>query len=228
MLPDEANSDRWRTFLHRCLSQRVDVDEFKGLSKLMLNRSPVKEDELLDLLLGARATSSVSWDPLLPVYVDGLCKVGQVKPSAALTSLLKHSSIRVTAESKSKSSTLMTDIKVIQDIMMAVSTGAIPRTITEAADLFAAAAGWIEAVVSWNNENLDIMQQASGLMSNPDAVSLFESVGILLAALFNTTKGIDALTSTWIDRAHQGKLFKYLLLISQTSLTTACFPRLES
>lgn len=207
MLPDGASTDRWRTFLHRCLSQRVDVDEFKDLSKLMLNRSPVKEDELLDLLLEARASSSVTWDPLLPVYVDGLCKVGQVKSSAALTSLLKHSSIRGNAESKSNASTLMTDIKVVQDVMMAVSTGAIPRTIAEAAELFAAAVEWIEAVVSWHNENLDILQQSGGLMSNPDAVSLFESVGILLAALFGTTKGLDALTSTWIDRAHQGMLF---------------------
>lgn len=204
MLPDVATSDRWRTFLHRCLSQRVDVEEFKSLSKLMLVRSPVKEYELLDLLLQTRAASSVAWDPLLPVYVDGLCKVGQVKPSAALMSLLKHSSIRSNTESKPKTSTLMTDIKVIQDVMMAVSTGAIPRTIAEAADLFAANIEWIDAVVSWYNESLDIMQQSSGLMNNPDAVSLFESVGILLAALFNTTKGLDALTSTWIDRAHQG------------------------
>lgn len=204
MLPDGASSDRWRTFIHRCLSQRVDVDEFKDLSKLMLNRSPVKEDELLDLLLGARAASSVTWDPLLPVYVDGLCKVGQVKPSAALTSLLKHSSIRANAESKSQISTLMIDIKVIQDVMMAVSTGAIPRAAAEAADLFASTVEWIDAVVSWYNGSLDIMQQSSGLLNNADAVSLFESVGILLAALFNTPKGIDALTSTWIDRAHQG------------------------
>jgi mediator of RNA polymerase II transcription subunit 5 len=186
------------------LSQRVDVDEFKDLSKLMLNRSPVKEDELLDLLLGARAASSVTWDPLLPVYVDGLCKVGQVKPSTALTSLLKHSSIRANAESKSQISTLMIDIKVIQDVMMAVSTGAIPRAAAEAADLFASTVEWIDAVVSWYNGSLDIMQQPSGLLNNPDAVSLFESVGILLAALFNTPKGIDALTSNWIDRAHQG------------------------
>ncbi|KAJ5579062.1 hypothetical protein N7450_007929 [Penicillium hetheringtonii] len=190
MLPDEANSDRWRTFLHRCLSQRVDVDEFKGLSKLMLNRSPVKEDELLDLLLGARATSSVSWDPLLPVYVDGLF---------------------FDSHDRHKSHSRCYDGRL---------HWCHTRTITEAADLFAAAAGWIEAVVSWNNENLDIMQQASGLMSNPDAVSLFESVGILLAALFNTSKGIDALTSTWIDRAHQG--LKVKLGQSITSYLPIC------
>lgn len=170
----------------------------------MLNRFPIKENELLDMLLEARATSSVTWDPLLPVYVDGLCKVGQVKPSAALTSLLKHSSIRGNTESKPNLSTLMTDIKVIQDVMMAVSTGAIPSTTSEAADILAANVEWIGAVVSRYNESLDIMQQESGLMSNPDAVSLFESVGILLAALFNTTKGLDALTSAWIDRTHQG------------------------
>ncbi|KAJ5665700.1 uncharacterized protein N7477_008148 [Penicillium maclennaniae] len=166
MLPDTASSEQWKTFLHRCLAHRVDVDEFKGLTKLMLARSPVKEDELLDLLLEARASSVIAWDPLLPVYVDSLCKSGRVKSAAALVALLKHSSIRGLSV-KRRASTLMTDIKVIQDVMMAVSTGSIPRSVAEAADLYAATVEWIVAV----------------------------SLGILLAALSGTTKGLEMLSS---------------------------------
>lgn len=194
MLPDMASSEVWRTFLHRCLAYRVDVDEFKDLSKLMLTRSPVKENELLDLLLETRATSSITWDPLLPVYIDGLCKIGQVKSASALNCLLKHSSIRGKNESKRKVSTLMTDIKVIQDVMMSISTGTTPRTIAEAADLYAATVEWIDAVVAWHNNSLDVSQQTGGLMSSPDAVSLFESLGILLAALSGTAKGLETLS----------------------------------
>ncbi|KAJ5556806.1 hypothetical protein N7494_000721 [Penicillium frequentans] len=94
MLQDVASPEKWRTFLHQCLAHRVDVDEFKDLCKLMLTRSPVREDELLDMLLEARGASTIIWDPLLPVYIDGLCKAGQVKWSSALTSVLAHSSIR--------------------------------------------------------------------------------------------------------------------------------------
>jgi mediator of RNA polymerase II transcription subunit 5 len=198
MLSDTASPDQWRTFVQRCLAHRVDVDEFKDLSKLMQNRSPLKENDLLDLLLEARAASSIAWDPLLPVYVDGLCKVGQVKAASALRRLLAHSSIRQKSHSKPNMSTLMTDIKVIQDVMLSISTGAIPRRIAEAAELYDATVDWIVAFVEWHNHGLS--QQTGGLMSSPDAVSLFESLGILLAALSGTSKGLETLSSDH----HQG------------------------
>lgn len=164
----------------------------------MQNRSPLKENDLLDLLLEARAASSIAWDPLLPVYVDGLCKVGQVKAASALRRLLAHSSIRHKSHSKPNMSTLMTDIKVIQDVMLSISTGAIPRRIAEAAELYDATVDWIVAFVEWHNHG--ISQQNGGLMSSPDAVSLFESLGILLAALSGTSKGLETLSSDY----HQG------------------------
>ncbi|KAJ5446591.1 Mediator complex subunit Med5 [Penicillium cf. griseofulvum] len=178
----------------------------------MFARSPVKENELLDLLLEARASSSVIWDPLLPLYVDGLCKVGRVKSSSALASLLKHSSVLDAPGSgegdgeaqgspskakKQKPSTLMTDIKVIQDIMVFISTGSIPKTVVEAADIYSATVDWIMAVVAWHNHSLDVSQQTGGLMGSPDAVSLFESLGILLAALSGTSKGLEVLSSDY-------------------------------
>ncbi|OOQ86290.1 Mediator of RNA polymerase II transcription subunit 5 [Penicillium brasilianum] len=193
MLSDMASPDQWRTFVQRCLAHRVDVDEFKDLSKLMQSRSPLKDSDLMDLLLEARAASRIAWDPLLPVYIDGLCKVGQVKTASALRRLLAHSSIRQKSESKPKMSTLMTDIKVIQDVMLSISAGAIPKRIAEAAELFGATVEWIMAIVEWHNTS--VSQQAGGLMSCPDAVSLFESLGILLAALSGTSKGLETLSS---------------------------------
>lgn len=68
--------------------------------------------------------------------MDGLCKAGQVKPASALRRLLAHSSIRHQSEAKYKASTLMTDIKVIQDVILSISAGATPRMIAEAAELY--------------------------------------------------------------------------------------------
>ncbi|KAJ5179737.1 hypothetical protein N7492_002947 [Penicillium capsulatum] len=206
MLPDGASAEQWGTFLDRCLAHRVDVDEFKDLSKLMLARFPIQEHELLDLLLKARAGSAIAWDPLLPVYVDGLCKAGQVNSSAALTSLLKHSSISDKDDQKRNVSTLMTDIKVIQDVMLSISTGTVPQTTAEAAELYFATVEWMNAVVSWHNGNLDVPQQTGGLMSSPDAVSLVESLGILLAALSSTPKGLETLSSE--TKPHQALKIK--------------------
>lgn len=215
MLPDVASSEQWRTFLHRSLAHRIDVDEFKELSKLLLSRSPLQEDELLDLLLDTRVSSDIAWDPLLPVYIDGLCKNRQVKASSALKCLLKHSSLRGKEGPKDHSSSFMTDIKVIQDVMVSVSTGFMPKTILEAAELYSANVEWIEAVVAWHNRSLDVSQQTGGLMSSLDAVSLFESIGILLAALSGTTKGMQVLSSD----GHQGWFHD---LISLMKLTVCC------
>ena len=216
MLPDSAIPEQWRTFLRQCLANRIDIDEFTDLSGLMFARAPVKENELLDLLLEARASSSVTWDPLLPLYVDGLCKIGRVKSSSALTSLLKHSSVMGALASgsgegdgvgegqgspskskKHKPSTLMTDIKVIQDVMVFISTGSIPKTVIEAADIYSATVDWILAVVAWHNHSSDSGQETGGLMGSPDAVLLFESLGILLAALSGTSKGLEVLSSDY-------------------------------
>lgn len=195
MLSEMAPSDQWRVFLHRCLAHRVDVDEFNELSKLLLTRSPLKEDELLDLLLDARASFNTPWDPLLPAYIDSWCKNRQVKSSSALKSLLEHSSIRGKDEPERRISSLMTDVKVVQDVMLSVSAGFIPRLILEAAELYSVVVEWIEAVVTWHHASV-----TGGLMNSLDALSLFESLGILLAALSGTAKGVQVLSS----EKHQG------------------------
>lgn len=212
MQPKMVSSEQWKTFLHQCLAHRIDVDEFKNLSKLMISRSPVDEEELLNMLLESRATTTITWDPLLPLYVDALCKIGHAKPSTALTCLLKHSSILdwgsdAQPKRKRKASTLMTDIKIIQDVMLSISTGNVPKTIAEVTEIYSATVDWIMAVVSWHNNNLVVSQQAGGMMGSPDAVSLFESLGILLAALSGTGKGLEALSSDY----QQGWLSPHIL-----------------
>jgi len=205
MMLQEKSHEQWKTFFHQCLANRIDIDEFTDLSGLLLARAPIKENELLDLLLQARADSSITWDPLLPLYVDGLCRVGRVKSSSALAGLLRHSSIRDVEGERvlDRPLTLMTDIKVVQDVMMFISTGSIPKTAAEAADIYSATIDWIVAVVAWHHHSVDGSQQTGGLMGSPDAVSLFESLGILLAALSGTNKGLEVLSSDF----NQGKWF---------------------
>lgn len=93
----------------------------------------------------------------------------------------------------------MTDIKVIQDLMLSVSTGSIPRTLTEAINLFTVVVDWIQAVLAWNSNRVDDGQQ-DGLMGSPDLVSLLESLGILLAVLSGAGKGLEVLSSD----SHEG------------------------
>ncbi|KAJ5747838.1 uncharacterized protein N7511_009534 [Penicillium nucicola] len=203
----------------------------------MLSRTIIKESTLLDLLLQSRTDAHIAWDPLLPLYVDGLCRAGLVKVSEVLKGLLRHSSIQasnanpspnsnqeektaeadVSAQSAGNGprSTLMTDIKVIQDIMVSMSTGAsLPKSTTEAGDIYSATADWILALVGWHARGQDgdvaavgasTHGQSEGLMGEPDAVSLFESLGILLFTLSGTAKGLEVLSAAY-DRVLKGKL----------------------
>ena len=89
-------SEQWRIFLDQCLKHRVDANEFKNLSGLLVARCPIAEDVLLEALCEARAETAatgVRWDPLIPVYIDCLCKTGRVGVSKVLGMLLKRSSI---------------------------------------------------------------------------------------------------------------------------------------
>lgn len=207
--PSPSSAEQWRLFLDQCLKHRIDANDFKSLSNILAARCPVSESVLLDVLCDVRAVGAatgVKWDPLVPVYIDCLCKTERVKISFVLAGLLKRSSILPQSQLQTQSSdesekskqqrkngyTLMTDIRVIQDVMLAVSTGnSTPRTTAEAIYIFSAAVDWIQAVVAWHQQH----QQTGGLIGSPDVVSLFESLGILLAALSGTTKGVDVLSS---------------------------------
>lgn len=214
---------QWGTFFHQCLLHRIDANEFRNLSELLLQKCPIAETALLDALLQTRSESRIKWDPLLPLYIDCLCRTGRVRTSTVLTSLLKYSSIHdkpqlSTSEGKdgSKCYTLMTDIRVIQDTMLSVSTGSTPKTNAEAVAIFFAIIDWIHAVASWHNSHFDPGQHSSGIMSSPDVVSLFESLGILLAALSGTGKGLEVLSAD----SHEG-IFPSLLNKSRLSSQTA-------
>ncbi|KAL3471646.1 mediator of RNA polymerase II transcription subunit 5 [Aspergillus californicus] len=211
MHPRESSSmeaaEQWRSFLDRCLRHRIDAAEFRELAKLLFQRIPIGNSALLEPLLGTRLSSGVKWDPLLPLYIDCLCKMGRVQISTVLTCLLKHSSIHdkpspgadvATIKTKAKCYTLMTDIRVIQDAMISVSTGATAKSPLEVVHTFSAVADWIQSIVAWHNSQLDANQPV-GLMSSPDAVLLFEVLGILLAALSGTARGLEVLSANSND-----------------------------
>lgn len=209
---DMASSEQWGTFLRQCLDHRIDAAEFKTLSRLLFQRCPIAEDVLLDVLLETWLATGIKWDPLLPLYIDCLRRMGRLQIPTVLHSLLKHSSIHEKLGKKEASSpggmekkkkksnglqqcyTFMTDGRVMQDVMLSMSAGNIPATMAEAIGIFSATVDWIQAVVAWHNSHMDAGQQTGGLMSSPDAASVFETLGIILTALSGNVKGLEVLS----------------------------------
>ncbi|EER43520.1 RNA polymerase II mediator complex subunit Nut1 [Histoplasma capsulatum H143] len=223
-----SSSGQWKTFLRRCLSERSDAAEFGRFATVMLNRHSIPGRRLIDIILAARVVTNVPWDPLIPLYVDTLHRLGSIKLEDILESLLAHStvsqkqaSVQNGSATKTPLSTLMTDYCVIHNATIAATSGHAPKTITEAGNTFSALAQWILSLLSSNSSREPEGDPASSLTSSPDALAVFESLGILFAALVSTERSANALsaagTKEWRNKLGQA-LSEYIPLCAGVSI----------
>ncbi|KAK2777681.1 mediator complex subunit [Emmonsiellopsis sp. PD_33] len=219
---------QWQKLLHRCLSQRTDASEFRGFAKLMLDRYPLPTRKLIDIILQSRSVTNVPWDPLIPLYVDTIHRLRAIKLENILQSLLAHSTISQNRQSepdgsvaKTPVSTLMTDYCIIHNATIAATSGHAPKTSSDAANTFAALANWILVFLSWGSTHEAGNDQESWLTSSPDVLAVFESLGILFAALVGTEKSVNALstqrTKGWRNKLGQA-LSAYIPLCGSVSI----------
>lgn len=221
MLPPAVASPEslrnWSVFVKECFKHRIGVHDFRKLSERMLERYPIKEDFIIDQLLEVRASYNIPWDPLLPAYADCLCKAGHVKTSKVLSKVLQYSTIKSTdAIRKNKFPTLMTDIKVINDAILSISAGLIPKSLLETAELYDTAIEWINSLIAWNSNMLNHSEQNGGLLNSPDAVTLMESAGIFFAAISGTTKGMEWLS----EDIHKGSFYSSTMSLEISDLSS--------
>lgn len=203
--------EQWRKLLHECVARRIEVDVFRKLVKLLSKRAPIQQASLVDVLLESRSVTAdvFSYDPLIPRYASILRKLGLIRTSSLLNGLMKHSFIEsqdtTTEDEKSaignqekktvKPSTLMTDTRIVQDVIAPLSSSNLNLNAQEVQSIFTSASEWILTVVRWHTSNINEDQQLGGMMHSPDALALFESLGILLVALSATERGHEALSS---------------------------------
>jgi len=161
-----SSARQWKKFLDQCLSRRIDINEFRELAKLMISRYSLSERKIIDLVLESRSVTNVPWDPLIPLYVDALHRLGKAKIPDILISLLEHSTIsegrrtgpksedgsidkeKKERKEKSEADTFMTDFRIIQNIAIAVTSGHPPKTTADALNTFVAISNWISGLVS--------------------------------------------------------------------------------
>ncbi|EDN09154.1 conserved hypothetical protein [Histoplasma mississippiense (nom. inval.)] len=162
------------------------------------------------------------------LYVDTLHRLGSIKLEDILESLLAHStvsqkqaSVQNGSATKTPLSTLMTDYCVIHNATIAATSGHAPKTIAEAGNTFSALAQWILSLLSWNSSREPEGDPSSSLTSSPDALTVFESLGILFAALASTERSVNALsaagTKEWRNKLGQA-LSEYIPLCAGVSI----------
>lgn len=194
---------QWRKLLHECAARRIEVDVFRKLVKILSRRAPLQEAALVDVLLDSRSITAdiFPYDPLMPRYATALRKLGLIRTTSLLDGLRKRSFLGnqstggAEQSQKSNPSMLMTDTRIVQDLIAPLSSSTLSLNTHDIQSTFAITAEWILDVARWHASDINDEHQMGGLMSSPDALALFESLGILLVALSATAKGHDALAS---------------------------------
>jgi hypothetical protein len=176
----------------------------------MIARHPLPSRKLIDVILDSKAETGVEWDPLVPLYVDSLLKMKALKIPDVLTSLLVHSMVRPRNSGeqpyprpRDQASILLTEYRIIQNLVAAATAGFAPETAGGMLNSFIAIADWILALLAFNpgakavdgsgEPDNEAPQHPEWLMGSADALAVFESLGILFAALAATAKGLNAL-----------------------------------
>lgn len=203
--------EQWRKLLRECVARRIEVEAFRKLVKILTRRAPLPQASLVDVLFDSRSVTAdiFPYDPLIPRYANALRRLGLVRTSILLDGLRKHSFIGSQPQSTSttdhdkpadqekaaRRSTLMTDTRIVQDVINSLTSTTVSLSTYEVNSIFTVTAEWILAVVRWHTSNISNDHQSGGLLSSSDALALFESLGILVVALSTTEKGLEALSS---------------------------------
>lgn len=206
---DKACDPEWVHLLKRCISERIIVSEFRDFSKIMMRRHPISGKELIRIVLDARSASNIMWDPLVPLYVEALHKLDFVTIPEILKRLLKYSTLYEDShpvpktesdgkgpKRKKKASTLMTDNKIIQNVLTAITMGHGPKSTWSVIETLKAIADWISTLFAWS-PSADGPQkgQSGGILGHQDAACIFGTLGLLLVGLAATEKGVSGFSS---------------------------------
>ncbi|KAI5289519.1 mediator complex subunit, partial [Ascosphaera acerosa] len=235
----------WRRLLRTWLIERTEIDEFARLAQLALARYRVSSTTLVELLLDLRQSIGVSWDPLVPGYLDCLYRLRKVALQDILRCLLRRSTLlhsqRPPGDDNGRrckrrragadGQTFMSDYRIIQSSLIAVTSGYPPLTKADATEAIMAVALWMEVAAACMGNALSDDGQGEGsksLLGMSSGVSLVEALGVFAAGLLATQPTIDAVISLRPDmkKSLSRALNSYLTACS--GLSTPLMMRLQS
>ena len=194
---------KWTLFVQRCLSQRVDGEEFQELAELLNEKHRVSAKALVKVLLQCRRTFCPTEDPLIPLYLHAIVALGLAQISDVLLLLVKSWNQIDYREFEEKQPGAMSraDAAIVLDLATGITSNNIPQNPESTRISLVLASRWLSALVKWFSE------QASQTTIHP-VVALVEAVGLFVAALASSDHGMTLLT----DKDVKGE-FNTLLFI---------------
>ncbi len=206
---DRANPDvqTWKKLLEQCLLQRVPASQFETFATLLRDRTMVSSEPLAQVVLRPQSSTSSVVDPLKPIYIETLVRIGLVFASDVLNVLLQrsrlnergHEAHRVSKTNKKDdpvqwlASTELVEM-VLHGLARLFVAGQRPRVHREVLGLLKVLSTWMTAVVTASST--DIMHDVTGeaYQALMDARALTEAVGLLMTAVAESPGVLKVLT----------------------------------
>ncbi|KAK5993200.1 Mediator of RNA polymerase II transcription subunit 5 [Cladobotryum mycophilum] len=83
----------WTDFIAKCISQRLDTDQFEQFIQLVYSKYTLPAGAIADFFLRPQLSNSVSPDPRIPPYIQVLTQLRYIDAPSILKALYKYSSL---------------------------------------------------------------------------------------------------------------------------------------
>ncbi|KAI9815113.1 MAG: mediator complex subunit [Pycnora praestabilis] len=201
----------WKRFLDRCLLNRISLDKFERLAEVLYARFSLSSPEIAKIFLTPRSRSLVSFDPLIPAYVERLFSLDRVDIPSVLRVLLRTSHLYSPTLGENKGDeedsgrtvegTWYNSPELIEILLYRVlrifTTGARPRTTQEVWGTIRVVSDWMSSVVAASTKS-EMMQDINSGNAGPQSedIATREALGNLVIALSENPKITRILTQS--------------------------------
>jgi mediator of RNA polymerase II transcription subunit 5 len=220
MAPRSKNSniEQWELFASRCLTTRLESQQFIKFSNLLSLRCPIRGLDTATIFLRPTSKDAEALDPRIPSYIDKLLEIGLVEFHDVLRALLlcsrfhrPHISDETEKEVETDSPTWRNPIELDEIILFrvskAVNTGKCPRDFSEALGIIKAASNWMSDVANTSTaDQLDQNMTGAPGSLTLEAINVREAVAMLVMTMADNAK----ITSILRGSCPRGRLLSSL------------------
>lgn len=200
----EFPSNKWATFLYKCLRERVRAERFASLAKTLSRETPLPGLKIAAICLEPACKGTFGVDPLLPAYVERLLASQVVNDSDVLRALLGHTAddgrhMENDVATGRRGSSYGQRTPELEELLFYriaknLGTGQAPKTVKEARMLIAVTSKWMSAFAARETNSMLFDDPNAELEQRHAKVVLArEGLGILLIAMTESRKMVGVI-----------------------------------
>ena len=177
-------------FVQRCLSQRIDGDEFQDMAVCMIEKHYATGQALLNTVIRCRGSFCPTEDPLIPLYVRVLVALGLAHISDVLFTLVQiwNQSESRKVEVEQPGIISRSDTSIVLDLATTIASNERREEPDTTRKSLVLSSRWLSAMMKW-------LSELSSQTPIHPVVTLIEAIGSLIAALASSDNGMALLAN---------------------------------